>query len=164
MDIKILNANYNDEQQAKDITFLLNAYALDPMGGKQALDKYVMDNLAAELSKLPHAFSVIAYVDNKPAGLINCFDAFSTFTCKPLVNIHDVTVLEEYRGNGICQMMLQQVENIAASKDCCKITLEVLSKNDIAKSSYTRFGFSSYALDPEAGHALFWQKKTNNSS
>ena len=55
--------------------------------------------------------------------------------------------------------MLQKVEAIAIDKGCCKITLEVLSNNNPAKSSYKKYGFSDYQLDPEAGTALFWQKK-----
>lgn len=162
MNINIIQANYNDSQQAKDIPYLLNKYACDPMGGGEVLDKYVLDNIANELNKIPHVFTVICYVNNQPAGLINCFEAFSTFTCKPLVNIHDVIVLEEFRGHGICQQMLEKVEEIALSKGCCKITLEVLSENKTAKSSYTRFGFSSYELDPKEGQALFWQKLISN--
>ncbi len=123
------------------------------------LDKEVTDNVVKELSKLPHAFSLIGYVEGKPVSLVNCFENFSTFSCKPLVNIHDIVVLEEYRGNGISQKMLEKVEEIAKSKGCCKITLEVLSNNEAAKSSYRKFGFSSYELDPKAGSALFWQKQ-----
>jgi len=36
--------------------------------------------------------------------------------------------------------------------------LEVLSNNEVAKSAYSKFGFSGYELDPKAGAALFWQK------
>ncbi|MFQ5485228.1 MAG: GNAT family N-acetyltransferase [Desulfobacterales bacterium] len=81
-----------------------------------------------------------------------------SFSCKPLINIHDVVVLNEFRGNGISLKMLDKVEEIAKSKGCCKITLEVLSNNDVAKSAYRKFGFSSYELDPKAGTAVFWQK------
>ncbi len=128
------------------------------MGGGKPLNENVKNNLVQELSKLPHAFSVIAYVNDQPAGLVNCFEAFSTFLCKPLINIHDVIVLNKYRGNGISQKMLEKVEEIAREKDCCKVTLEVLSNNEIAKSAYSKFGFSAYELDPKAGVALFWQK------
>lgn len=158
MEIKTAKVNYNDNKQAKELVYLLNDYASDPMGGGKPLDKYVTEHLVSELSKLPHAFSVISYVDNQPAGLINCFEAFSTFSCKPLVNIHDVMVLKEYRGKGISQKMLEFVEEIALAKGCCKLTLEVLTGNRIAKSSYEKYGFSCYELDPEKGHALFWQK------
>ena len=131
------------------------------MGGGQPLTQYVIENLTNELSKRPHAFSVIAYVNNNPVGLINCFEAFSTFSCKPLVNIHDVAVLKEYRGQSLSQKMLDKVEEIAREKGCCKLTLEVLNKNDIAKSAYAKYGFNCYELSPEVGHAEFWQKILN---
>jgi len=159
MNIKVVKADYLSEQHKKEIPLLLDRYASDPMGGGIRLNEYVKNNLVKELAKLPHAFSVIAYVDNQPAGLINCFEAFSTFLCKPLINIHDVIVLNEYRGNGVSQNMLNKVEEIANSKGCCKITLEVLNNNEIAKSTYSKFGFSAYELNPKAGFALFWQKK-----
>ncbi|NOX76341.1 MAG: GNAT family N-acetyltransferase [Gammaproteobacteria bacterium] len=163
MNIEIIKADYFSQQHEKEISMLLDEYASDPMGGGQALHENVKNNLVQELSKLPHAFSIIAYADGQPAGLVNCFDAFSTFSCKPLVNIHDVIVLSQYRGNGISQKMLDKVEKIAVSKGCCKITLEVLSNNEIAKSVYSQFGFSGYELDPKAGAALFWQKQLINT-
>lgn len=159
MNIEIIKADYLNEQHKKDIPVLLDAYASDPMGGKKPLDDSVKNSLVTELSRISHAFSVIAYADGQAAGLINCFEGFSTFACKPLINIHDVVVANRYRGYGISQKMLEKVEEIARSKDCCKITLEVLSNNEVAKSAYTKFGFSGYELDPEAGRALFWQKQ-----
>jgi ribosomal protein S18 acetylase RimI-like enzyme len=158
MKIDVFTVNYQDAQQSQDMLFLLDKYALDPMGGAAALSQTVKDNLAIELAKLPQAFSVICYVDGKPAGLVNCFEAFSTFKCKPLINIHDIVVSGEFRGLGISQKMLQHVENIAAEKGCCKITLEVLEGNAIAKNAYLKFGFAGYELDPKMGKALFWEK------
>lgn len=158
MNIQILNVDYCNKKQATDLSYLLNEYAKDPMGGGQALPDNVLNNLAAELAKLPHALSVICYIDGKPAGLINAFEAFSTFSCKPLINIHDVVVLKEFRGNNLCQKMLLEIEAIAKNKGCCKLTLEVLTKNEAAKASYKKFGFSDFELDPAAGTAVFWQK------
>lgn len=163
MNIEVVKADYMNSQHIKEIPMLLDGYASDPMGGGQPLNENVKNNLVKALSKLPYAFSVIAYVDEKPVGLVNCFEAFSTFSCKPLINIHDVVVLTDYRGNGISQIMLDKVEEIAKSKDCCKVTLEVLSNNEVAKSVYSKFGFSGYELDPKAGVALFWQKQLNNT-
>ena len=158
MNIEVIIADYLNNQHADDVCFLLNSYAEDPMGGGAPLADFVRKNLALELSKIPHAFSVICYVDNKPAGLINCFEAFSTFKCKPLINIHDIVVLKEYRGLGISQAMLTKVEERAKEKGCCKITLEILEGNQIAKNAYMKFGFEGYELDPRMGKALFWQK------
>jgi len=156
MSIRVIKADYI--QHADDMVSLLNRYALDPMGGGKALSEFTQRNLCAELSKIPHAFSVIAYKGSKAIGLINCFEAFSTFACRPLINIHDVFVTKEYRGLGVSQLMLNKVEQIARDKNCCKLTLEILSKNKGAINAYAKFGFKQYELDPTAGSAVFWQK------
>jgi len=158
MEISTRLADYSSDKDAKDIVFLLDAYAQDIMGGSTPLALHVKDNLVPSLSKIAHAFSLLAYVDNMPVGLINCFEAFSTFTCKPLINIHDLAVLQEYRGLGISQILLKHVENIAREKGCSKVTLEVLEGNTVAQQAYTKAGFEGYELDAQMGKALFWQK------
>ncbi len=158
MQINIVKANYSNPKHQIDILLLLESYAMDPMGGGKPLDKIVKDNLITELARREYAFSLIAYVDHKPAGLANCFEAFSTFSCKPLINIHDMVVIKTFRGLGIAQKIMTAIEKIAQSKGCCKITLEVLSNNKAAKAAYRNFGFDDYKLDPKKGTALFWQK------
>ena len=110
MDIKVERVDYLNQEQGKEIGFLLNAYAGDLMGGGKPLADGVIENIATELSKIPHAFSVIAYMDGQPAGLVNCFEGFSTFSCKPLINIHDMIVLKEFRGHRLGKRMLEKVE------------------------------------------------------
>ena len=163
MQVEVIDANYKDQRHAQDIAFLMNAYASDPMGGSVPLSEEVRNNLARELSRRSYAFSILSYVDEVAAGLINCFEQFSTFACKPLINIHDIVVLDKYRGVGLSQKMLERVEQIAISRDCCKLTLEVLEGNQIAQAAYNKFGFSAYELDPKMGIALFWQKALSNS-
>jgi ribosomal protein S18 acetylase RimI-like enzyme len=158
MNLEIRLVDYSNVQDGKDLAYLMNCYASDPMGGGSDLPAKVRDALAGQLAKIPSAFSFICYADNAPAGLINCFEAFSTFNCKPLINIHDVVVASEYRGLGISSMLLDKVEEIAKEKQCCKLTLEVLEGNEVAKNSYIKNGFSDYILDPAMGKALFWQK------
>ncbi len=158
MNIEVILADYSNEQHGVDIISLLNDYALDSMGGGTPLSSFVNENLLTELSKLSHAISVICYVDGKSAGLVNCFEGFSTFKCKPLLNIHDIAILKEYRGLGLSQRLLAKVEEIAQEKGCCKMTLEVLEGNIAAKNAYSKFGFEGYQLDPANGKAFFWQK------
>ncbi|HGZ70478.1 MAG TPA: GNAT family N-acetyltransferase [Nitratifractor sp.] len=159
MNIEILQADYTNVEHAKDILYLLNSYAKDPMGGGEELSQYAKENLVSSLKQIPHAITILAYVNSKPAGLINAFEAFSTFKSKPLLNIHDLAVLQEYRGKGLSQEMLQKIEEIAIAKGCCKLTLEVLSKNKPAKSSYIKFGFKNYELNPSTGIAEFMEKE-----
>jgi ribosomal protein S18 acetylase RimI-like enzyme len=158
MNVEVFIADYHNPKHAYDLGWLLNQYARDPMGGGGALPGEITDNLARELAKRPQAFSVLCYVDGEPAGLVNCVEGFSTFLCKPLVNIHDVAVVKAFRGLKLSHKMLSLVEVEARARGCCKLTLEVLQGNRVAQGSYQAFGFGGYELDPTLGAALFWQK------
>ncbi|HEY0892074.1 MAG TPA: GNAT family N-acetyltransferase [Cellvibrio sp.] len=157
--INIVRVDYGNPQHGSDVVLLLDSYARDPMGGGEPLSQFVKDNLVAELSKRNFGLSLIAYVDNQPAGLLNAFEGFSTFACKPLFNVHDIVVLETFRGLQLSQLLLRELEKIARDKGCCKITLEVLEGNAIAQRAYQKSGFAGYELDPQMGKAMFWQKK-----
>ncbi|SHM66821.1 Acetyltransferase (GNAT) family protein [Pseudomonas asturiensis] len=157
-EVLVLQASYTNPVHAEAIGFVLNEYAMDVMGGGQPLSNDTRQQLALELAKRPHAFSVLAFIAGEPVGLVNCFEAFSTFACRPLVNIHDVAVIAQHRGKGISQKMLAKVEEIARQRGCCKLTLEVLEGNEVAKNAYKKQGFDSYCLDPDMGRAMFWQK------
>ena len=156
-DIQI--ADFNNPTHASAIVFLLNEYAKDPMGGGEPLSAFTQANLVVEMAKRSTCHAAIAFVDGKPAGLINCIEGFPSFACKPLLNIHDVVVLAEFRGQGISSLLLNKAEEIATGLGCCKLTLEVLEGNRIAQAVYIANGFAGYQLDPEMGRALFWQKK-----
>ncbi len=156
--VLIVQASYTNPVHAQALRDVLNHYAQDPMGGGVALPVEVLEQLPGELAKRPHAFSVLAFVDGHAAGLVNCFEGFSTFAGKPLVNVHDVSVVDTYRGLGLSQKMLDKVEDIARERGCCKITLEVLEDNPVAQGSYRKFGFSDGQLDPDHGRMLFWKK------
>jgi len=159
MKIDLIRTDYNNKQQAEDLIMLLNAYALDPMGGEEGLSAEVKKNLVPTLAKRTDVFTILCYVDGEAAGIINCVEGFSTFSCKPLINIHDCGVLAKFRGLGLSLKMFAEVEKIAIERGCCKLTLEVLQGNDVAKKAYEKLGFSGYELDPTLGNALFWEKK-----
>lgn len=157
-DIVVVQADYSNPVHAQAVRDVLNHYAKDPMGGGEALSAQVLEALPAELAKRAHAFSVLAFVDDVAAGLVNCFEGFSTFAGKPLVNVHDVSVVDTFRGLGLSHKMLEKVEDIARERGCCKITLEVLEGNPVAQGAYRKFGFSDGQLDPAHGRMLFWNK------
>ena len=159
--IRVCRADYADPAHAQALVSVLDVYARDPMGGGVALTEFARANLVAALAARPQAFSVLA-VDTArgdlAVGLANCFEGFSTFACRPLVNVHDIAVLPAYRGLRVGQRMLALVEQIARARGACKLTLEVLSGNAGAMKLYARVGFASYELDPAMGQARFMQK------
>ncbi|BFM09211.1 GNAT family N-acetyltransferase [Halioxenophilus aromaticivorans] len=158
MTTTVILADYQNPKHQQDIPIMMQAYATDPMGGGTPIAESVLAGLVEKLAQLPYAFSVLAYQGDDVVGLANCFEGFSTFQAKPLINIHDLVVANGHRGQGVGQALLQAVENIAQEKGCCKITLEVLSNNEIAQGAYQKFGFAGYQLSETGGQALFWQK------
>lgn len=151
-------ADLRDLGDAAAVVDLLDAYARDPMGGGEPLSAFARTHLAARLSAMPQAFTALALVDGVPAGLANCFEGFSTFACKPLVNIHDFAVLPQWRGRGVAKALMAFVEEEARRRGACKLTLEVLQGNVAAQALYASAGFANYQLDPAMGHAQFLQK------
>ena len=156
--LQIKRVDYLDAQDAQALVFLLDAYAQDPMGGGEALNPENAARLCSDMAQISGAASFIAWQEAKPVGLINCFEGYSTFKAKPLLNVHDIAVLAGHRGQGVGQALLQAAEAHALARGCCKLTLEVLSGNAPAMASYKRFGFEQYELDPAAGQAQFMQK------
>lgn len=158
MSLQVVSLNLEDAAHAAALLDLLEHYAQDPMGGGQGLKPEVKATLVDGLKGVAHFHGGLAWLDDRPVGLINCFAGFSTFVAKPLLNIHDIVVHRECRAQGIGQALLAWAEDKARELGCCKLTLEVLSNNARAMASYERAGFAPYVLDPAAGQALFLQK------
>ena len=157
--VEVRLADYADRAHREALVLLLDAYARDPAGGGEPLSDFARQRLVPELASRPHAFSVLAFDGEAAVGLVNCIEGFSTFACRPLVNIHDVVVLASHRGQRIASLMLAKVEEVARQRGACKLTLEVLSGNARAMKAYEREGFAGYQLDPGFGTATFMQKK-----
>ncbi|WP_037048935.1 GNAT family N-acetyltransferase [Psychromonas sp. SP041] len=157
--IQIVTADLRNQQHADAYLSLMSHYACDPMGGGEDISDFAKQNLIKTLLKRSDIFIVLIFNDGKPAALLTAIEGFSTFACKPLFNIHDVVVHKDFRGKGLTKHLFKKIEEIGKARDCCKITLEVLSGNEVACKAYKRLGFSDYQLDPEFGSALFWTKK-----
>ena len=154
----ITQADLTRPEHAQAYLTLMSHYASDPMGGAEDLSDFAKQNLVKTLLTRQDVFIVLAFKDKQPAALLTAFEGFSTFACKPLLNVHDVAVFKDFRGQGVSTLLFAEIEKIAKTRDCCKITLEVLEGNEIAQKAYTKLGFAGYQLEPEFGNALFWTK------
>ncbi len=161
LSLRLCRADYHNPTHTRALLDLLDAYASDNTGGAEPLSDFTKANLPAALQARPFMFSVLAFDEAQgglPVGLVNCVEGFSTFACRPLVNIHDVVVAASHRGQRIGEQMLVLVEQLARDRGACKLTLEVLSGNAPAARLYRRIGFENYQLEPSMGHAMFMQK------
>ena len=85
--MQILEPDLTIPEHAHAVVFLLNSYACSPEGGEKPLPDEVQRNLASALHQRADTVVLLAFVNDKPAGLVICIEGFSTFSCKPLLNI-----------------------------------------------------------------------------
>lgn len=151
--------DFTDARSTGDFLDLLDHYMRSPTGSGAPMSAELRLRLPEQLRQRATVLSFIAYRDGQAAGLINCVEGFSTFAGRPLLNVHDIIVREEFRRKGIARALLAHAEEVARERGCCKLTLEVLEGNKGARQAYLDFGFQGYQLDPAMGQALFMEKK-----
>ncbi|KPU82852.1 GNAT family acetyltransferase [Psychromonas sp. PRT-SC03] len=156
--LTITRADLSNAVHAQAYLYLMTHYSCEPVSGEQALSDFSQNNLIDCLLKRSDVVILLAFKNGKAAGLLTAIEGFSTFACKPLFNIHDVSVHSDFRGFGISKLLFAEIEKIACARDYCKITLEVISSNAIAQNIYKKQGYSDPKSDPKQGYTLFWNK------
>jgi GNAT superfamily N-acetyltransferase len=144
--LQVREADFDDEREVKGIIGVLDSYASAPVGGGKSLAPDVRERLIPMLREHPTSLVLLAFVDEEPVGIAVCFFGLSSFRARPLLNVHDLAVLPQYRGKGVGQALLEAVEERALRKGCCKLTLEVLDDNTRARELYRRFGFEDVVV------------------
>ncbi len=158
MSIEIREANLADPADAEAFLQALNTYALDIMGGGKALDADVARRLTPALAAHPGAHVLLAWSEGRVAGFSTCFIGFSTFAARPLLNVHDLAVAPDFRRRGVARALLTRAEELARSKGCVKLSLEVLEDNAGARDLYESFGFRDYELGGARRRTFFLTK------
>jgi GNAT superfamily N-acetyltransferase len=156
--IRIVPADLDQPDHQAAVLAMVDAYSRDPMGDGAPLSSEARERLIPGLRQHPTTLVFLAYDGDAPVGVAVCFLGFSTFAAKPLVNLHDVSIVPTHRGRGLGHALLAAVETKARELGCCKLTLEVLDQNHRALRTYTSAGFQRYALQPGAGEAIFLTK------
>lgn len=156
--IRTVQADLNRPDHQAAVLAMVDAYSRDPMGDGAPLAQAARERLIPGLRAHPTTLVFLAFEGETAVGVAVCFLGFSTFAAKPLVNLHDVSIVPTHRGRGIGRALLAAVEARARELGCCKLTLEVLDQNHRALRTYTAAGFKRYALQPGAGEAIFLTK------
>jgi GNAT superfamily N-acetyltransferase len=156
--ISIVEADLGRPAHQEALLEMTDAYSRDPFGDGKPLNDGARERLIPGLRSHPTTLVMLAFEDDRPIGAATCFIGFSTFAAKPLVNIHDLVVLPDFRGRGVGRGLMEAVERKARQLGCCKLTLEVLDGNHRALGAYRTFGFERYSLQEGAGEAIFMTK------
>ena len=156
MNVLVLPVDFSQESHRQALLDLLDMYARDPMGGGKPLPDDVRQRLLPSLQAQAGGRYFLAFIDNQPVGIAICFPGFSTFRARSLLNIHDIAVRPEHRGQGVGRALLTAVEQEARRLGCCKLTLEVRADNVAGRQAYLNFGFDPG--DANTSAMAFWTK------
>jgi len=159
MDVEVAEADLTNPDHARGLVEILDSYARDPMGGARPLPQSVRERLVPGLAAQANALILLALARGVPVGAAVCFLGFSTFAARPLLNIHDLAVLPEFRGLGIGRALLEAAEFRARKLSCGKLTLEVREDNERARSLYESVGFGDFAPGTDPTPTLFLHKR-----
>jgi ribosomal protein S18 acetylase RimI-like enzyme len=157
MGVEIVDADFENAVHCAGIIEVLDSYAADPIGGGEPLTADVRERLVPALRDHPTALVLLAFEQECPVGIAVCFQGFSTFRARALLNIHDLAVLPKWRGRGIGRSLLAAAEDRARRCGCCKLTLEVQDDNGRALGLYRSFGFSDLVMG-DSGPTRFLTK------
>ena len=80
-EFEMIRVDFANSVQGADFLRLLGEYALDPMGGGEALDKNTLSNLIERAQNEAGFGAFLAYVGGEAVGLLNFNRTFSTFGC-----------------------------------------------------------------------------------
>ncbi len=158
MSIEIREANLADEAHAAGLLSVLDRYAVSEMGGGAPLSDDVRRRLVPALREQTQALVLLAFSGADVVGIATCFFGFSTFSARPLLNVHDLAVLPDFQGRGIGRALLVAAEERARSRGCAKLTLEVREDNAPARGLYHERGFRDFELAGATYRTLFLAK------
>lgn len=152
-DTTIVECNYSIPDHLTAVGELMNEYINDKMGGGKPLSKLETLRLVEALNEHPKSIVLLAKTGDDYSGLMVAFENFSTFSVKPMINIHDLIVRKEHRGKGIGRLLLETITEIGIKRQCSRITLEVREDNITAQYLYKTLGFAE--TEPVM---LYWRK------
>lgn len=157
MEKRIYKADLSNAFDAQVVIEMVQCLAGDEISGHMQLSEEVTNKLIPALQKYSNAFAILAVVDGNAAGMSLCFESLSSFKARPIVNIHDFVVKNDFRRLGLAKGLLKATQQEAENRGACKLTLEVLEGNVLAQNLYKNFGFKGYELDPKQGKAMFYE-------
>ena len=147
-------ANLDDPSDQAAIVGLLDHYAEHPMGQGKPLAEVVRDELIRALQNHPTTRVFLALDQEVAVGMATSFIGFSTFKARQLINVHDLIVHGDCRGQGVGKAILQTVAEYARENHFCAVTLEVKADNP-ARHLYQQVGFVGLGIPADDETMLF---------
>ena len=89
---------------------------------------------------------LVAELDRKVIGFLLATIKQSALREKFVMNISNIAILDDFRNNGVGTQLMEVLSNLAKTKDCARIELNVYNNNETAKSFYKNLGFETQRI------------------
>ena len=155
-EITIIEADLQNPKHQEAVIECIIAFAQETPNYPYAISE-LPERLIDGLQRHPMTLILLAYRGEQAVGIAVCYQGFSTFAARPLLNLHDLWVHPDVRRQGIGSRLLERFEAAARTRGCAVLTLEVLQDNP-ARCLYERFGFNADPHDDQET-TFFWKKK-----
>jgi len=146
-EIKYIEVNNLEHRQTVETLF--QEYSSD-------VSAPIESTIVNQLFELPYFHGFLCVNDNEPVGFAVCFESFSTYRARKVLNIHDFMISNKARGQGLGNVLLSGIENYCRENDYLKITLEVDEDNVVAKRLYSSLGYEDFQVKLKGLN--HWQK------
>ncbi|SON48374.1 Acetyltransferase family protein [Vibrio tapetis subsp. tapetis] len=146
---KTIRIDINNNLQRSQFNQLFNEYA-------KAVSANLDPLVTNKIFELPYFHGFLCYIEQQPVAFAVCFESFSTYRSKKVLNIHDFMVSLNHRGQGMGKILLAGIEQHCIEQDFLKITLEVDEDNIAAQKLYTSCRFEDHQVALKG--LLHWQK------
>ncbi|HIF5585247.1 TPA: GNAT family N-acetyltransferase [Vibrio parahaemolyticus] len=139
MSTEIKYIEVNNLEHRKTLEALFREYSSD-------VSASIESTIVNQLFELPYFHGFLCLNDDVPLGFAVCFESFSTYRARKMLNIHDFMISSNARGQGLGKLLLGGIENYCSENDYLKITLEVDEENTVAKKLYSSLGYEDYQV------------------
>lgn len=136
-----------DIEHVPDLIPLFDAYRMfyrqrsDFLGAQ----KFLKDRLSKNESVI-----YLAYADENAIGFVQLFPVFSSVSMEPMYILNDLYVEENYRGQGIGRLLIDQAKALCREKKFKGLALQTEADNPAQKM----YEYLEFKLDPDLHY--FW--------
>ena len=130
---KIIQATQNEMNSLIELMRQLAKYE-----GLNPPDNEAVVRLSKDLGKRYDAY--LANFKGKDVGYSILMEKYSSFNALPVLYLHDLFVLKDYRKQGIGKELFSHAILEASARGCCRMEWEVLRWNEPALRFYEKSG------------------------
>ncbi len=99
-----------------------------------------------EVLKSPDNYVFVAEENGKIIGFATASIRILVRYVKPIAELDELFVVEEFRKHGIGKKFMQKIEEIAKKRDCYRLYIASASRFEVAHKFYGGLGYTNYGF------------------